>query len=189
VEVGQDLDQKRSRFQQRGLVLFGGKRAETNGNVSLFRESETCPDVGRRQGSETGEVYGRGDEGKALGVEAVSSERVPHGSRNGNHPLGAGPEQLAADRKGHPAGRDERGSPQRRADPGEGERVCVVRMKNGSTTTDLAEDGRKHARIEAGSPANRAHTYTLGPQPAGKFGFSPGDDDLIDAEPAKLTGQ
>jgi hypothetical protein len=92
VEGGQVLDQEGSRLYQGGLVLFRCKRAETHGNLSLFRETETCADVGAGCGSHLGGVYSGGDDGDALGGNAVERECVAHGSRDRDHPLRADPE-------------------------------------------------------------------------------------------------
>jgi hypothetical protein len=64
------------------MVLFRGERAETHGNLSLFREAETCADVGAGCGSQLVSVYSGGDKGDALGPNAVERERVAYGPRD-----------------------------------------------------------------------------------------------------------
>ena len=65
----------------------------------------------------------------------------------------------------------------------------IVGVKDCSSVAELAEYGGEDARIEASSPPDRPHSHTSRAEAARQFGISPGDDDLIDATPGKLSGQ
>jgi hypothetical protein len=65
----------------------------------------------------------------------------------------------------------------------------IVGVKDCASAAELTEDGGEDARVEAGSPPDRPHSYPSRTEAAGQFGISPGDDDLIDATPAELAGQ
>jgi hypothetical protein len=189
LEGGQVPDQQGGRFHQGRLVLFRGKRAEAHGNLSLFRETETCADVGASRGSQLGDVDGGGDDGKAFGGKAVTSKRLAHGSRDRDHALRAVPEQLPPERKGYPAGGDKRSAAEPGTHPCECECVRIVGVEDCSSVAELAEYGGEDARVEAGLPPDRTNSHTGRAKATGQLGISRGDDRLIDATAGELAGQ
>jgi hypothetical protein len=62
-------------------------------------------------------------------------------------------------------------------------------MENGVPMAEFAENRGENARVEAGTPWGRTHSYTVGPEAAGQLGIRAGDDHLIDAAPAELARQ
>jgi len=187
VQIGQVLDQPSGRPNERRVVLFGGQRAQRDRQVSILRNTETCPKVyagtlGRRR------VDCGGDDDETGPLQSIADQRVTDCRGDDNDPAGSPPEKPASKREDDSPGRDQWRLRQPGGEPGQGDCVGIVSVQN-CRGRDLPDDSGDDPWVEPGVPAGWHHGNAGGREPTGQFAPGGGDDTLLYSPALQLASQ